>query len=144
MGAEAPDPSCRAAGKIKAAHDGMAYKGVKGQPLAIGVFACPGRKRPDKSEPYTFFHKGGSMGAKGVLSVYFTNGKVQWFEFTRAEDTANVGSRIQEIMKSNQLILDLEDKTLIIPFASIQYIEIAPPLQKLPLTAIKDIRQIQE
>jgi hypothetical protein len=84
------------------------------------------------------------MGDKGVLSVYFANGKVQWFEFTRAEDTANIGSRIQDILKSNQLILDLEDKTLIIPFSSIQHIEISPPLQKLPLTAIKDIRQIQE
>ena len=84
------------------------------------------------------------MAGKGVLSVYYTNGKVQWFEFTRAEDTANIGSRIQEITKSNQLILDLEDKTLIIPFASIQYIEISPPLQKLPLTAIKEIRQLQE
>ncbi len=84
------------------------------------------------------------MAGKGVLSVYYTNGKVQWFEFTRAEDTANIGSRIQDIMKSNQLILDLEDKTLIIPFTSIQHIEISPPLQKLPMTAIKDIQQLQE
>ena len=81
---------------------------------------------------------------KGVLSVYYTNGKVQWFEFTRAEDTANLGSRIQEIMKSNQLILDLDDKTLIIPFTSIQHIEVSPPMQKLPMTTIKDIRQLQE
>jgi hypothetical protein len=84
------------------------------------------------------------MSDKGVLSVYYTNGKVQWFEFERPEDTANIGSRIQEVMKSGQLILDLEDKTLIIPFSSIQHIEISPPLQKLPLTAIRDIRQLQE
>ncbi len=93
---------------------------------------------------FNFSTKGGSMADKGVLSVYYTNGKVQWFEFTRAEDTTNIGSRIQEIMKSKQLLLDLEDKTLIIPFASIQHIEISPPMQKLPLTAIKNIRQIQE
>jgi len=84
------------------------------------------------------------MADKGVLSVYYTNGKVQWFEFTRADDTANIGTRIQEIIKGNQLILDLDNKTLIIPFTSIQYIEISPPIQKLPMTAIKDIRQIIE
>lgn len=81
---------------------------------------------------------------KGVLSIYYTNGKVQWFEFTRAEDSVSIGSRIQEIMNGNQLILDLDDKTLIIPFSSIQHMEISPPMQKLPMTAIKGIRQLQE
>jgi hypothetical protein len=81
---------------------------------------------------------------KGILTIRYVNGTEQKFEFTRArEDQAGlVGSRIQELLSAKQIILELEDRALIIPVHTIQSIEVSPLPVKLPPNAIRNVRVI--
>ena len=79
---------------------------------------------------------------KGYLNIRYANGTKQKFEYIREEDTMNIASNIREALNANQLLLELGDRVLIIPFQNIQSIEISPPPGKLPPIAIKNVRFI--
>ncbi len=81
-------------------------------------------------------------GAKGILTIRYMNGTEQKFEYTRTEDALNVASRIQDVLKGNQLLLELEDRFLIIPMSNIQSIEVSPPPAKLPPNTLRNVRLI--
>ena len=81
-------------------------------------------------------------GAKGILTIRYMNGTKQKFEYTRTEDALNVASRIQDVLKGNQLLLELEDRFLIIPLNNIQSIEVSPPPAKLPPNTLRNVRLI--
>ncbi len=81
-------------------------------------------------------------GAKGTLTIRYMNGTEQKFEYTRTEDALNVASRIQEVLKGNQVLLELEDRFLIIPMSNIQSIEVSPPPAKLPPNTLRNVRLI--
>lgn len=57
--------------------------------------------------------------AKGILTIKYNNGNVQKFEYARTEDALNVVSRMQEVLKANQVLLELEDRFMIIPMQNI-------------------------
>jgi hypothetical protein len=82
---------------------------------------------------------------KGALTIRYVNGTEQKFEFNRvSEDEAKFGgTRIQEILSANQVVLELEDRTLIIPINNIQNIEVSPSPVKLPPTALRNVRLIK-
>ena len=77
---------------------------------------------------------------KAEVTILYTNGTKQKFEFPRQEDTYNIAARIHEALKANQILLELEDRVLVIPFQNIQSLEIKPPPAKLPPNAIRNVR----
>ena len=79
---------------------------------------------------------------KGILTVRYMNRTEQKSEYTRTEDVLNVASRIQELLKGNQLLLELEDRFLIIPLSNTQSIEVSPPPVKLPPNTLRNVRLI--
>ena len=83
------------------------------------------------------------MAKKGMLTINFNNGKVEKYEYDRAEDTFSVGGLIKEVAAGTMLIIGLEDKALFIPYSSIQSIEVSPPPPKLPDTAVRGARKVQ-
>ena len=82
-------------------------------------------------------------GAKGILTILYVNGTEQKFEYTRAEDVLNLTTRMQEILKADQIMIELEDRLLIIPFQNIQLITTSPPPPKLPPNALRNVRLIE-
>ena len=80
-------------------------------------------------------------GEKRFLTIHYVNGAKQKFEFpVQPDETLSAAGRIKELLASNQLIIELEDRVLIIPFQSIQSIEVSPPPEKIPATAIRNVR----
>ena len=79
---------------------------------------------------------------KGMMRIRYVNGSEQTFEFARQQDDARTASRIHQALSENQLMLELEDRVFIIPFASIQSIEISPPPDKLPANALRNVKLI--
>ncbi len=77
---------------------------------------------------------------KGYLTIRYVNGTKQKFEYIRQGDTANIASNIREVLNANQLLLELGDRVLIVPFQNVQSIELSPPPVKLPPIAIKNVR----
>jgi hypothetical protein len=82
------------------------------------------------------------MAEKGMLTINFNNGTVEKYEYNREEDTFSVGAKIKEVAGGTMLIIGLEDKTLFIPYSSIQCVEVSPSPAKLPDTAVKGARKI--
>ena len=80
--------------------------------------------------------------AKSILTIRYTNGQEQKFELSGEEDALNMGSRIQEVLSANQMLLDLGDSILILPFQNIQSIEVSPPPSHLPSNAIRNARSV--
>jgi hypothetical protein len=80
---------------------------------------------------------------KSIMTIRFINGSEQKFEFPRQEDTHSIAAQIKDALSSNQILLELEDRLLIIPFQSIQSIEVTPTPPKLPATAIRNVRILE-
>lgn len=83
-------------------------------------------------------------GRKGTMTIHFMDGTKQNFEYTRLDDKMrySAGAIIQEALNANQLIIAMEDKTLIIPFQNVRCIEIEPPMEKMPKYAVTDVRMV--
>lgn len=80
--------------------------------------------------------------SKGMMTIRYVNGNENRFEFTRVDDTMNVATRIKEVLSANQIMLELEDRVLIIPLQNVQSIEVSPPPEKMPPNVIKNVRLI--
>ena len=78
-----------------------------------------------------------------VLTIRFTNGNIQKYEFSAQAEESSVAGRIKEALSENNLIIELDDKTVIIPYQNIEVIELSPSPSKLPVTAIKNARQVE-
>jgi hypothetical protein len=76
------------------------------------------------------------------MVIRYVNGNEQRFEFERQEDVLNLASQIKEVLSADQLMLELEDRLLIIPFQNVEYFEVAPSPDKLPSNAIRNVRLI--
>jgi hypothetical protein len=69
-----------------------------------------------------------------VVRITFNDGKVRTFAYDPVKvDPANFATAVGKVLESKNLILELDDRVLIIPFSSILYYEIAPkPDTKVP------------
>ena len=77
------------------------------------------------------------------LIIFFLDGSKLSFEFPeQVEDKASVGSYVQKLLSKNELVLELEDRMVVIPNSNIKYVEIIPGPPKYPETAIKHARLI--
>lgn len=79
---------------------------------------------------------------KNFLTIRYTNGTEEKFEFVVQEKSSSMATRIQDALSANQLVLELEDRVLIVPFQNIQYMEVMPLPDKLPPIALKGVRLI--
>jgi hypothetical protein len=78
----------------------------------------------------------------GILKLHYIDGTEQKFEYDRTEEVMTVWSRIQETMKLGQVIIELEDKVMIVPIQNLKTIEIFPKPEKLPNFAVRNGRMI--
>ncbi|NET40699.1 hypothetical protein [Okeania sp. SIO2B3] len=83
-----------------------------------------------------------SKSIKFTLTVKYTNGIEQSFEFfpELEKNMPNLASYLQKVMSSRELIIELEDRLLVIPIQNIQTIEISPPPPKLPEITLRNGR----
>lgn len=78
------------------------------------------------------------------ITVYYVNGEIQKYEFERqASDQASLASRIQKTLSVNELMLEVEDKLVVIPLPNIQRIEISPAPLKFPDSVIRGVRLVE-
>ena len=80
-----------------------------------------------------------------AIRITFNNGEQRSFAFEPQQvDTSGLASRFQEHMDRGFLVLEKEDRLMILPMASVQSIEIAPkPDANLP-AAIKILHEFGE
>ena len=67
------------------------------------------------------------------LRVNFTNGTQRSFAYAPIEEDGTFTTRVTEMLKSSQLMLQFDDRVEIFPWANIQSVEVAPkPNLNLP------------
>ena len=76
---------------------------------------------------------------KGILTIRYVNGSEEKFEYNRFEDEYSIAAHIKEALRENHLLLDLEDRLVVIPYQSILSLDISPPPTKLPTTALRKV-----
>jgi hypothetical protein len=79
---------------------------------------------------------------KSTLTIRFVNGYEEKFEFTHLEESLNIAQRIQDALNANQLLLELEDRLLIVPFQNILTVEISPPPPKVRGNVLRNVRLV--
>lgn len=80
---------------------------------------------------------------KGTLTIRFVNGSEQEFEFTRLEESLSVGQSIQDALSANQLLLELEDRLMVVPFQNILTIEVSPPPPHVRGNVLRNVRLVK-
>lgn len=77
------------------------------------------------------------------LTISFTDGTTETFALTapQGEETQMV-SRLKHIMESNCLMLEVDDKLIMLPMQNIRAIEVTPSLPKLPDTALRHLQRL--
>ncbi len=81
----------------------------------------------------------------GTMILHYTDGTEERFEYTRAgaQEAVNIGAALQEGLKANQLVIELADRTLIIPMPGLKMIEICPSPARLPIFAIRNAQLLE-
>ncbi len=74
----------------------------------------------------------------GILTVHYTDGTEQRFEYGRAKEDVNLAGVVEEALKSNQLVVELQDRMLVIPMQNVKTVEVSPPPSKLPRFVIRN------
>jgi hypothetical protein len=82
--------------------------------------------------------------AKSTLTIRFVNGSEQRFEFTRLEESLSVAQRFQDVLSANQLLLELEDRLMVVPFQNILAVEVSPPPPKVRGNVLRNVRLVGE
>jgi hypothetical protein len=69
-----------------------------------------------------------------VVRVTFVDGKTRTFAYDPLQvDASNFAVSVEKMLESKNLILELDDSMLVIPFTSILHYEVAPkPAFKIP------------
>ena len=62
----------------------------------------------------------------GKITIKFTNGNEQNYEFEPQAQQKMVGTKLKELLNSNALVIQLEKELEIVPFANIQSISVSP------------------
>jgi len=73
-----------------------------------------------------------SQTSESYMMVHFTNGKKQTYSFPSQGSKVMRGKLAEEIFNSGQMMIELENKMVIIPLANVLYVEIKPIPSPLP------------
>ena len=74
------------------------------------------------------------------MVVRYVDGEEDWFVFSRPEDIPNPITRIEEALNASMIILELENRVLLIPMHRVARIEVSPRPDKLPSYALRNVR----
>jgi hypothetical protein len=80
-----------------------------------------------------------NSAGKGILTIRYVNGLEEKFEYDRFEDEYSIAAHIKEALRESQLLLELEDRLIVIPYQSILSLDISPPPAKLPATVLRKV-----
>ena len=75
-----------------------------------------------------------------AIVIRYADGNVNKFVFARPEDELKAIQRIDSALKSNWLVIELEDQLFLVPTSQIRNIEIRPKPATLPEYAIRNAR----
>ena len=82
------------------------------------------------------------------LTIHYTNGKQQHFQFSAPEgtvgDQATLGTSMHKMLTADPIILEVAGKLVVIPLHNIQSIEISPVPPKLPEGVLHSLREIKK
>lgn len=77
------------------------------------------------------------------LIVRYVDGQQNKILFSQPTDATNAMKRIEEAIKAQMLILEMEDRVLMIPFHQIKNLEVSPPPKTLPQYTLKGVRVME-
>jgi hypothetical protein len=78
------------------------------------------------------------MSTKKGLNIYFTDGKEVFIEFPQQVANSNyVEKRLDEILKHDHLLAEVDGTLMLFPFSNIKYIQVNPAPESLPGYVIK-------
>jgi len=78
-----------------------------------------------------------------TMTVKYTNGNTQMFQFPRQAEANQAGTRINEVMAGGNLLIDLGDSTMLIPLSSVESVTVSPSPEALPKNAVRDAQLIK-
>lgn len=77
------------------------------------------------------------------LTITFTDGTIHTYVVTEPQgEESQMVSRLRHIMESHTLMLEVDNRLLVLPMQNIRSIEVNPTLPKLPDTAIRHLRPL--
>jgi hypothetical protein len=80
---------------------------------------------------------------KARMIVRYVDGQSNKIVFSQAIADLHAMKRIEEAMQANCLLLEMEDRVLVIPMHQIKSIEVSPPPDKLPKYAIRGVSIVE-
>ena len=78
--------------------------------------------------------------SKANLVLRYIDGDVNRFAFERDEEDSTVINRLEDALKHNMIILELEDQMMIIPLDHIKSIEVHPKPKRLPKITVRNVK----
>jgi len=100
--------------------------------LERGVLTCSSTMlgaSPDMNEATT-----------AALTIRLVNGRLLKFTFERQEDYVAATERVEKTLASQHVIIEIEDRVLLIPVHNILMVEISPPGKNFPAHAVRNAR----
>jgi hypothetical protein len=79
---------------------------------------------------------------KMKLTIRYVDGGQDVFEFEEPPETHSLTSRFAQTREAASIVLDLGDRVLAVPYASIKAIEISPTPPHLPKHAIRNVTRV--
>lgn len=77
------------------------------------------------------------------MTITFTSGKKQRFEFMPLSDDPNiVTTKLEKMLASGHLIIHVEDRVHLYPLANIESVEVSPAPSKAAGFMVKAIREL--
>ena len=73
-----------------------------------------------------------SQSSESFMIVHFTNGKKQTYSFPDQGSKVMRGKLAEDIFNSGQIMIELENKMIIIPMANVLFVELKPIPSPLP------------
>jgi hypothetical protein len=80
---------------------------------------------------------------KAKMIVRYVDGQSNKIVFSQTVGDLNALKRLEEAMQANCLLLEMEDRVLLIPIHQIKSIEVSPPPDKLPKYAIRGVSIVE-
>lgn len=78
------------------------------------------------------------------LTIHFTDGTRLSFDFPALDRAAalNLSHRVQELLRDQYLLLEVEGSLMMFPFANIKYIQSHPAPTPVPANALKGAKLV--
>lgn len=81
-----------------------------------------------------------SESDQGSMTIRLMNGRILKFTYPRAGDDAENRHLTERLFDARQLVLQMDERTIVIPVDNIMMIEIRPSVTRLPDHAIRGVQ----